>query len=207
MHLTFDEKEKLLLHMAGILAINRLKRGLKLNYPESIALITYYVMEGARDGKMIKDIIYEAKNILYDDQVMDGIYELIKDIKVEATFPDGTKLVTIHHPIKKRNLKKINTKIIPIPGEYNLLKDDITLLPNRHRITRIVSNKGNRPIQIGSHFHFYDTNSMLSFDRQGTKGYRLDIAAGRSIRFEPGEMKKISLVQMGGNKKIIGFLK
>ncbi|WP_185872854.1 urease subunit gamma [Blattabacterium cuenoti] len=205
MHLTFYEKEKLLLHMAGILAINRLNRGLKLNYPESIALITHYVMEGARDGKMIKDIIYEAKNILYDDQVMDGIDELIKDIKVEATFPDGTKLVTIHDPIKKRNSKVPSKKIIP--GEYHLLEDEITLLPNRHRITRIVSNKGDRPIQIGSHFHFYETNSMLFFDRKGTEGYRLDIAAGRSIRFEPGEIKEISLVKMGGNNKIIGFSK
>ncbi|QIK16841.1 urease subunit gamma [Blattabacterium sp. DPU] len=201
MHLTFYEKEKILLHMAGELAKKRLKRGLKLNYPESLALITHYVMEGARDGKTVKDLMHEAGNILNDEQVMDGVYELLNNVQVEATFPDGTKLVTVHHPIKKNGKKNSNL----IPGQYNLLKEDIVLFPGRSRIERTVSNKGTRPIQIGSHFHFYETNSALLFEREGTKGYRLDLPSGRSIRFEPGETKKVVLVEIGGSKKIYGF--
>ncbi|WP_185872334.1 urease subunit gamma [Blattabacterium cuenoti] len=201
MHLTSYEKEKILLHMAGELAKKRLKRGLKLNYPESLALITHYVMEGARDGKTVKELMYEAENILNDEQVMDGVYELLNNVQIEATFPDGTKLVTIHNPIKKN--KKENSNMIP--GQYNLMKEDIILLPNRSRIKRIVSNNGNRPIQIGSHFHFYETNPALFFNRKGTKGYRLDIPSGRSVRFEPGETKEVTLVEIGGTKKIYGF--
>ncbi|WP_185876950.1 urease subunit gamma [Blattabacterium cuenoti] len=202
MHLTSYEKEKILLHMAGELAKKRLKRGLKLNYPESLALITHYVMEGARDGKTVKELMYEAGNILNNEQVMDGVYELLNNVQIEATFPDGTKLVTVHNPIKKKN-KEITSKTIP--GQYNLLEEDIILLSGRPRIKRIVSNTGSRPIQVGSHFHFYEVNSSLTFDREGTKGYRLDIPSGRSIRFEPGETKEILLVEIGGMKKIYGF--
>ncbi|WP_185874106.1 urease subunit gamma [Blattabacterium cuenoti] len=203
MHLTSYEKEKLLLHMAGELAKKRLKRGLKLNYPESVAFITHYVMEGARDGKTVKELMYEAGNILHDDQVMDGVYEILHNVQIEATFPDGTKLVTIHHPIKKKI--KNNQKNKMIPGQYKLLKEDIILLPERARIEIVVTNFGTRPIQVGSHFHFYETNMALNFNRNKTKGYRLDIPSGRSVRFEPGETKKITLVKIGGSKKVYGF--
>ncbi|WP_185878713.1 urease subunit gamma [Blattabacterium cuenoti] len=205
MHLTFYEKEKILLHMAGELAKKRLERGLKLNYPESVALITHYVMEGARDGKTVKELMFEAGNILHYDQVMDGVYEMLNNVQVEATFPDGTKLVTIHHPIKKSINKNYSNNNMMIPGQYNLLKEEISLLPGRPRIERVVSNVGTRPIQIGSHFHFYETNAALHFDRNGTKGYRLDIPSGRSIRFEPGETKEVFLVKIGGSQKIYGF--
>ncbi|WP_185851689.1 urease subunit gamma [Blattabacterium cuenoti] len=199
MHLTFYEKEKILLHMAGELAKKRLKRGLKLNYPESVALITHYVMEGARDGKTVKELMNEARDILKEDQVMDGVYELLNNVQVEATFPDGTKLVTIHNPIKTNKNSNI------IPGEYDLIQEDIVLSPGRSRIERVVFNSGSRPIQIGSHFHFYETNIALHFDRSGTKGYRLDIPSGRSVRFEPGETKEVTLVKIGGSQKIYGF--
>jgi urease gamma subunit len=93
------EKDKLLVFTAGLLAERRLARGLKLNYPESIALITCAVMEGARDGKSVAQMMSEGREVLSADQVMDGVAELIHDVQVEATFPDGTKLVTIHNPI------------------------------------------------------------------------------------------------------------
>ncbi|AER40539.1 MAG: urease subunit gamma [Flavobacteriales bacterium] len=201
MHLNSYEREKIILYMAGELAKKRLERGLKLNYPESVALITHYVMEGARDGKSVKELMDEAGNILHDDQVMDGVDELLKYVQIEATFPDGTKLVTIHHPIKKNIQKKSNL----IPGEYDLLKEKVVLLTGRSRIKRIVYNTGNRPIQVGSHFHFYETNLALHFDRNGTQGYRLDIPSGRSVRFEPLETKEVLLVKIGGSKKVYGF--
>jgi len=99
MNLTPREKDKLLVAMAAMVAARRLERGVKLNYPEAVALITDYVLEGARDGKTVADLMREGAHVLTRAQVMDGIPEMIHDIQVEATFPDGTKLVTVHQPI------------------------------------------------------------------------------------------------------------
>lgn len=93
------EKDKLLIVTAGLLAERRLNRGLKLNYPEAIALITLEIIEGARDGKTVAQLMGEGREILNRDQVMEGVPELIHEVQVEATFPDGTKLVTVHNPI------------------------------------------------------------------------------------------------------------
>ena len=100
MQLTPREKDKLIVAMAAIVARNRLNRGVKLNHPESIALITEYVVEGARDGRNVADLMEHAAHVVTKAQVMDGIAEMIHDVQVEATFPDGTKLVTVHHPIR-----------------------------------------------------------------------------------------------------------
>jgi urease subunit gamma len=100
MHLTEREKEKLLITVAADLARRRLGRGLKLNHPESVALITSEVMEGARDGKSVPQLMDEGTRVLTCEQVMEGVPEMIGEVQVEATFPDGTKLVTIHHPIR-----------------------------------------------------------------------------------------------------------
>jgi urease subunit gamma len=99
MELTPREKDKLLIFTAGIVAERRLARGLKLNYPEAVALITCAIMEGARDGKTVAQLMSEGQTILSRDDVMEGIPEMIPDIQVEATFPDGSKLVTVHNPI------------------------------------------------------------------------------------------------------------
>ena len=100
MNLTPREKDKLLISMAAVVARRRLERGLKLNYPEAIALITDYVVEGARDGRSVAALMEEGAHVITRDQVMDGIPEMIHDVQVEATFPDGTKLVTVHEPIR-----------------------------------------------------------------------------------------------------------
>jgi len=100
MNLSPREKDKLLIAMAAIVARKRLERGVKLNHPESIALIADFVMEGARDGRSVADLMEAAAKVITRDQVMPGIAEMIHDVQVEATFPDGTKLVTVHHPIR-----------------------------------------------------------------------------------------------------------
>jgi len=100
MNLTPREKDKLLISMAAIVARRRLERGVKLNYPEAIALITDYVIEGARDGRSVADLMQAGARVITRDQVMPGIPEMIHDVQVEATFPDGTKLVTVHEPIR-----------------------------------------------------------------------------------------------------------
>ncbi len=100
MNLTPREKDKLLISMAAIVARRRLERGVKLNHPEAVALITDFVIEGARDGRSVADLMQAGAKVLTRDQVMDGIAEMIHDVQVEATFPDGTKLVTVHEPIR-----------------------------------------------------------------------------------------------------------
>jgi urease subunit gamma len=100
MHLTPREIDKLMVAMAAVVARRRLERGVKLNYPESIALITDYVVEGARDGRSVADLMRDGASVLTRDQVMEGVPEMIDEIQVEATFPDGTKLVTVHEPIR-----------------------------------------------------------------------------------------------------------
>jgi urease subunit gamma len=100
MHLTPREKDKLLISMAAMVARRRLERGVKLNHPEAIALITDFVIEGARDGRSVADLMEAGAGVITRDQVMEGIAEMIHDVQVEATFPDGTKLVTVHEPIR-----------------------------------------------------------------------------------------------------------
>ena len=100
MNLTPREKDKLMIALAALVARGRLARGLKLNYPESVALITDFVMEGARDGKSVADLASESGEVLNRDQVLEGIPEMIHEMQVEATFPDGTKLVSLHDPIR-----------------------------------------------------------------------------------------------------------
>jgi urease subunit gamma/beta len=193
MHLTYQERDKLLLFLASELAQKRLARGLKLNYPEAAALISGFVVEGARDGKSVAELMEEARHVLSADQVMEGVAHLLREVQVEATFVDGTKLVSVHDPIQ-------GTSIAPglIAGEYDLRDEPIELVPDRPRITREVTNGGDRPIQVGSHFHFYECNPALQFDR-------LDIASGLSTRFEPGETLEVTLVQIGGSQEIHGF--
>jgi urease subunit gamma len=100
MNLTPREKDKLLIAMAAVVARKRLERGIKLNHPEAIALITDFVVEGARDGRPVADLMEAGAHVVSRDQVMEGIAEMIHDVQVEATFPDGTKLVTVHQPIR-----------------------------------------------------------------------------------------------------------
>ncbi len=100
MNLTPREKDKLLISMAAIVARRRLERGVKLNHPEAIALITDFVVEGARDGRSVADLMQTGANVLTREQVMEGVADMIADVQVEATFPDGTKLVTVHEPIR-----------------------------------------------------------------------------------------------------------
>src|ERR1700681_4089753 len=100
MNLTAREKDKLLISMAAMVARRRLERGVKLNYPEAVALITDFVVEGARDGRSVAELMEAGAHVLRPEQVMDGVPDMIHDVQVEATFPDGTKLVTVHQPIR-----------------------------------------------------------------------------------------------------------
>jgi urease subunit gamma len=100
MHLTTREKDKLLIAMAAVVARRRLERGVKLNHPEAVALISDFVLEGARDGRSVAELMRDGAGVLQREQVMEGVPEMIREVQVEATFPDGTKLVTVHDPVR-----------------------------------------------------------------------------------------------------------
>ncbi|MQT12448.1 urease subunit gamma [Segnochrobactrum spirostomi] len=198
MNLSPREKDKLLVSMAAMVARRRLERGVKLNFPEAVALITDFVVEGARDGRSVADLMEAGAHVLTPDQVMDGVAEMIHDVQVEATFPDGTKLVTVHDPIR-------GAPETLVPGAVETADGDIVLNEGRETVTLTVSNTGDRPIQVGSHYHFYETNAALAFDRDKARGMRLDIAAGTAVRFEPGQTREVTLVAYAGDRKVYGF--
>jgi urease subunit gamma/beta len=198
MNLTPREKDKLLIAMAAMVARRRLERGVKLNHPEAIALITDFVVEGARDGRSVAELMEAGAHVVGPGQVMDGVASMIHDIQVEATFPDGTKLVTVHQPIRGADEKQIPGEVITEPG-------DIAMNEGRATVTLEVANSGDRPIQVGSHYHFFETNPALKFDRKQAKGFRLDIPAGTAVRFEPGQSRSVRLVAIAGKREIYGF--
>ena len=198
MNLTPREKDKLLISLAAMVARRRLERGVKLNHPEAIALITDFVIEGARDGRSVADMMQAGAHVVTADMVMDGIAEMIHDVQVEATFPDGTKLVTVHEPIR-------GAAHALVPGEVLTPDGDIIMNEGRETVTLSVANSGDRPVQVGSHYHFFETNPGLKFERARARGMRLDIPAGTAVRFEPGQTREVRLVALAGKREVFGF--
>jgi urease subunit gamma/beta len=190
MNLTPREKDKLLIAMAAIVARRRLERGVKLNHPEAVALITDFILEGARDGRTVAELMEAGAHVLTRAQVMDGIAEMIHDVQVEATFPAA----------------RSPESILPSRSVQRFIQDgEITLNAGRKTATLAVTNTGDRPIQVGSHYHFFETNPALTFDRKTARGMRLDIAAGTAVRFEPGQTREVTLVALAGQRAVYGF--
>ena len=202
MELTPREKDKLLLFTAALLAERRKDKGLKLNYPEAVAFISGAVLEGAREGMTVAQLMDHGRTLLTTSDVMEGVAEMIHDVQVEATFPDGTKLVTVHAPIMPVDGQ---SEYAVKPGEVITEAGEREINKDRESITISVANIGDRPIQVGSHYHFYETNKGLQFEREKTRGFRLDIAAGTAVRFEPGQTREVVLVKFAGDEKIYGF--
>lgn len=201
MRLNPTEMERLTIFSAAELARKRRARGLRLNHPEAVALITDELLEGARDGKTVADLMSEGSEILSESDVLPGVSSLIGTLQVEAHFPDGTKLVTIHTPIRPEPGAPEGAQA---PGAITTPDSDIEINSGRSTVSVVVKNTGDRPIQVGSHFHFFETNKALDFDRAAAFGYRLDVPAGSAVRFEPGQEKEVGLVEYGGNRKLSG---
>jgi len=212
MHLLPRELDKLVLHNAGFLAQKRLARGLRLNYPEAVALLSTQLLELIRDGRSVSELMDVGRRMLGRAQVLPGVPELLAEVQVEGTFPDGTKLVTVHHPIALEqgdlalalygsflpvpapSAFPAPTEAGPVPGELLIQAGELTLNSGRAGVPLAVENRGDRPIQVGSHYPFEHTNPALEFDRARAAGMRLDIPSGTAVRFEPGDRKTVTLV-------------
>ena len=201
MHLSPKETERLLLHTAAELARKRRARGLKLNYPEARALIADEILEGARDGRSVAELMTLGASILTTDDVQPGVATLVGVLQVEGMFPDGQKLVTVHEPIRAGNEEVEG----PEPGEVVPAEGEIELSPGRETARVVVSNTGDRPVQVGSHFHFFEVNRALDFDRARAFGMHLDIPSGTAVRFEPGDEREVDLVAFGGEREVHGL--
>lgn len=222
MKLAPREVEKLGLHNAGYLAQKRLARGLRLNYTEAVALIASQILEFVRDGdKSVAELMDIGKQLLGRRQVLPAVSNLLEAVQVEGTFPDGTKLITVHDAIASENGNlelALHGSFLPvpsldkfpgvednkIPGEVIFGNGNITLNHGRKTVILRVVNNGDRPVQVGSHYHFIEVNPYLVFDRRKACGMRLNIPAGTATRFEPGETKSVILVSIGGKKVIRG---
>lgn len=224
MRLSPKEIEKIVLHNAGFIAQKRLWRGLRLNYPESMALLATQILEFIRDGQDVATLMDTGKKILGFEDVLPGVAELLHEVQVEGTFPDGTKLVTVHVPICLERGDRalalygsgldVEQQGAPLadstvsesdsPGSYELLDDAVVLNANRETVEVEVTNTGDRPIQVGSHYPFFETNLRLNFNREQAYGFRLDIPSGTAVRFEPGESKTVGLVKIAGEQVIYG---
>ena len=223
MHLTPQELDKLSLHQAGYLAQKRLARGLRLNYPEAVALISTQVLEFIRDGQSVAELMDLGRRLLGRADVLDHVAEMIVEVQVEGTFRDGSKLVTIHDPIVAEHgdlglalygsflplptaRRHVEHGVSVVPGETMIESADVVINEGREATGLRVTNRGDRPIQVGSHYHFAQTNRALDFDRTAATGRRLDIPAGTAVRFEPGETKTVQLVEIAGLKVVRGGL-
>ena len=213
MHLSPRDIDKLLLHQAGFLAQKRLARGVRLNYPETTALLATQLLEWIRDGRSVAELMDLGRSVLGRRQVLSSVPEMIHEVQVEGTFPDGTKLVTVHDPIVKEDgdlSLALYGSFLPVPdmalfgpheeparvqpGEISVLPGEIELYAGRKRTTLTVTSRGDRPIQVGSHYPFSRTNAALEFDRALAEGKHLDVPAGTAVRFEPGETRSVTLV-------------
>ena len=196
------------MHVAADVATRRRERGLRLNHPEAVAILTSWVFEAARDGRTVAEVMALGREVLTTDDVMDGIDVLIDELQVEATFPDGTKLVTLHDPIQAPQVTSADRAAAPTsvrPGEFLGADDPVALFEGLQTLDLHVLNTGDRPVQVGSHFHFAEANDALEFDRAAAVGFRLAVPAGTSTRFEPGIPMDVTLVRYGGERRTAGF--
>ncbi|WP_455357065.1 urease subunit gamma [Streptomyces sp. SYSU K217416] len=197
MPLTPTERDRLLLFTAAELSRSRLGRGLRLNVPEATALIADTVCEAARDGLRLAEAIERGRSVLGPDDVLPGVADVVTEIHVEAVFDDGTRLAVISSPFGDVERED------DAPGA--VLPHSDTVPDLAAVITLEVRNTAPVPVSVTSHFHFFESNPRLDFDRAAAYGMRLAVPAGSSTRFDPGAVVEVGLVPMGGDRIAIGF--
>ncbi|GAA1430302.1 urease subunit gamma [Streptomyces thermospinosisporus] len=203
MRLTPTERDRLLLFSAAELARARRARGLRLNVPEATALIADTVCEAARDGARLAEAIGRARSVLGPDDVLPGVADVVTEVQVEAVFDDGSRLAVVTDPIGDRTGGPAGGSLGPdapgalLPGPEH---------PEPEASVRItVTNTAAVPVSVTSHFHFFEANPRLDFDRERAYGMHLAVPAGSSVRFGPGESAEVGLVPIGGERIAHGF--
>ncbi|ALO13050.1 Fusion of urease beta and gamma subunits [Streptomyces venezuelae] len=197
MPLTPTERDRLLLFTAAELARTHLARGLRLNVPEATALIADTVCEAARDGLRLAEALKRGRAVLGPDDVLPGVTDIVTEIQVEAVFDDGSRLAVISDPFGDVGRGD------GAPGA--VLPHEDSLPEPAPVITLTVRNTASVPVSVTSHFHFFEANPRLDFDRAAAYGMRLAAPAGASTRFDPGATADVGLVPMGGGRVAIGF--
>ncbi|MFE7240775.1 urease subunit gamma [Streptomyces sp. NPDC057580] len=197
MPLTPTERDRLLLFTAAELARARHARGLRLNVPEATALIADTVCEAARDGLRLTEAIERGRTVLGPDDVLPGVVDLVTEIQVEAVFDDGTRLAAIAEPFGARDRNDgAPGAVLPGPDDLAVPEPVVTLT---------VRNTAAVPVSVTSHFHFFEANPRLDFDRAAAYGMRLAAPAGSSTRFDLGQTVDVGLIPIGGARVAIGF--
>jgi len=203
MMLTPTEQERLTIFTAAELARKHRSLGIRLSHPEAVAYICDQLLYGARLGRPLAELMGHGSTLLTADDVMPGVAEMLQVLNVEAMFPDGAKMITVHQPIRPGTQGGDASE--RQPGEIVAADGTIELNAGRRRVTLRVTNTGDRPVQVGSHYHFFEANAALEFDRTAAFGMRLDVPAGASARFEPGDAKEVTLVELGGDGVVTGL--
>ncbi|MEU9246692.1 urease subunit gamma [Streptomyces shenzhenensis] len=196
MRLTPTERDRLLLFGAAELARARRARGLRLNVPEATALIADTVCEAARDGRRLAEAVEAARSVLGPADVLPGVADIVTEVHVEAVFDDGSRLAVVTDPIGGGGLGEEGPgALLPAPAHAD--PEAVVVLT--------VTNTAAVPVSVTSHFHFFEANPRLDFDRAAAYGLRLAVPAGSSVRFGPGESLEVGLVPIGGDRAAIGF--
>ena len=199
MMLTAAEMERLTIYTAAELARKRRARGLKLNHPEALALIADELLEAARDGRTLAETVALGSTLLTGDDVLPGVAEMVESVCVDGQFDDGMKTIVVWQPIRGGAAQG------DVPGEILVGEGEVELNVEGARASVTVLNTGDRPIHVASHFHFFEANAALEFDRAAAFGFRLDVPAGASCRFDPGEAREVALVAIAGSGEVAGL--
>lgn len=197
MHLTASERDRLLLFTAAELARARRARGLCLNVPEATALVADTVAEAARDGRRLAEAVAAGRQALGADDVLPGVADVVRRVEVEALFDDGTRLAIVDEPFGTASSDAT------APGHVEVAPVDDA--PPEDVVELTVVNESPVPVSVTSHFHFFETNPRLRFDRAAAWGRRLALPAGAAQRFDPGMPVGVALVPIGGERVVIGF--
>ncbi|HEY6294165.1 MAG TPA: urease subunit gamma [Streptosporangiaceae bacterium] len=192
MLLSPSERDRLLLFTAAELARARRRRGLRLNVVEATALVADAVCEAARDGQRLAEAIEAGRSVLAADELLPGVVRAVPEVRVEAVFDDGTRLAVVRDPFRAGSPSAPSGAAVPAEEDPA-------------RVTVEVTNTATVPIGVTSHFHFFEANPRLRFDRAAAYGMHLAIPAGSAVRFEPGATRRVALVPIGGQRVVIGF--
>ncbi|MBQ1120416.1 urease subunit gamma [Streptomyces sp. A73] len=201
MRLGPTERDRLLIFGTAELARARRARGLRLNVPEATALIADTVCEAARDGCRLAEAIEAGRTVLGPDDVLPGVAEVLTEIQVEAVFDDGSRLAVVPSPLGPGTGQGPGAVLPAGPEQHT----DAAYAARPPALSLTVRNTADVPVSVTSHFHFFEANPRLSFDRAAAYGMRLAVPAGSSVRFDPGGTAEVGLVPLGGERVAIGF--